>query len=94
MSDATDADVQALAAEMRNLRADVERIASLLKDTARHGAEDAKDAFRDTAEMGWNEAKAKAQSVIDEIEQRPVQSAYDFRHRRTAWHDRRATVGA
>lgn len=75
MSESTDADVQALAAEMRNLRADVERIASLLRDTARHGAEDAKEAVRETAEMGWNEARSKAQTLIDEIEQRPVQSA-------------------
>jgi ElaB/YqjD/DUF883 family membrane-anchored ribosome-binding protein len=75
MSEATDADIQALIAEMKNLRADVERISSVLKDTARHGAEDATDAVRETAEAGWNEAKSKAQNIMEEMEHRPVQSA-------------------
>ena len=75
MSEATDADIQALIAEMKNLRADVERIGGILKDTARHGATDAKEAVRETAEKGWNEAKVRAQTIMEEMEQRPVQSA-------------------
>ncbi len=75
MNTTTQADIEALIAEMKNLRADVERIGGLLKDTARHGAAGAKEAVRDTAEMGWREAKEQVQSLIGEMEQRPMQSA-------------------
>lgn len=75
MNTTTQADIEALIAEMKNLRADVERIGALLKDVARHGAADAEEAVRDAAEKGWYEAKAKAQSLVEEMEQRPVQSA-------------------
>jgi ElaB/YqjD/DUF883 family membrane-anchored ribosome-binding protein len=75
MSEATEADIEALINEMKNLRADFARIGDILKDTARHGAEDAKETVRETAEHGWYEAKSKAQGLVDEIEQRPVQSA-------------------
>jgi ElaB/YqjD/DUF883 family membrane-anchored ribosome-binding protein len=75
MSSATEADLQALIAEMKNLRADVERIGGLLKDTARHGTEDVTDAVRERAEAGWDEAKSKARTILEEMEQRPVQSA-------------------
>jgi ElaB/YqjD/DUF883 family membrane-anchored ribosome-binding protein len=75
MSATTQADIEALIAEMKNLRADVERIGGLLKNTAIHGAADAKEAVRETAEKGWNEAKTRAQSLLGEMEQRPIQSA-------------------
>lgn len=75
MNTTTQADIEALIAEIKNLRADVERIGGLLKDTARHGAADAKEAVRDTAEMGWREAKDQVQSLLGEMEQRPMQSA-------------------
>lgn len=75
MNDTTKSDIEALIAEMKNLRADVERIGGLLKDTAIHGADEAKEAVRDTAEKGWREAKAKTQSILEEMEHRPMQSA-------------------
>ena len=75
MNSATETDIQALIAEMKNLRADVERIGSILKDTARHGTEDVTEAVRERAEAGWDEAKSKARSILEEMEQRPVQSA-------------------
>ena len=75
MTSATEADIQALIAEMKNLRADVERIGGILKDTARHGAEDATAKVKESAEQGWSEARAKAKSLFEDMEQRPVQSA-------------------
>ena len=75
MSQATDADIQALIAEMKNLRSDFARIGDILKDTARHGAQEATDTVRETAEQGWHEAKSKAQSILEELEQHPLQSA-------------------
>jgi ElaB/YqjD/DUF883 family membrane-anchored ribosome-binding protein len=75
MSATTEADIQSLITEMKNLRADVERIGGLLKEAARHGATDATEAVRETAQMGWDETKVRAQTVLDQMEQRPVQSA-------------------
>ena len=75
MNEATESDIQALIAEMKKLRTDVERIGGLLKDTAVHGAADATEAVRETAAKGWNETKARAQTIMEEMEQRPVQSA-------------------
>jgi ElaB/YqjD/DUF883 family membrane-anchored ribosome-binding protein len=75
MNTATEADIQALIAEMKNLRADVERIGGLLKHTARHGAEDATAKVRETAEQGWSEAKTRAKTLMEEMEHRPMQSA-------------------
>jgi ElaB/YqjD/DUF883 family membrane-anchored ribosome-binding protein len=68
----TDADVQALRAELRNLRADFSKVTELLKDTARSRGADAAERLRATAEQGWNEAKTTAQSVIEEMEERPL----------------------
>jgi hypothetical protein len=75
MSDGTDANVQALQAELKVLRADFARIAELLKDTARQGSADAAERIRETAERGWSEAQKTAQSLIKEMEDRPVGSA-------------------
>ena len=75
MSDGTDANIQALQAELKVLRADFARIAELLKDTARHGSAEAADRIRETAEQGWSEAQRRAQSLLKEMEERPIGSA-------------------
>jgi len=75
MSEATEADIQALLAELKVLRADFNRIADILKDTARHGSAEAAERVRETAERGWSEAKSRAEGLIEEMEERPVQSA-------------------
>ncbi len=75
MTSATEADIQALIAEMKNLRADVERIGGLLKDTARHGTEEATAKVKETAEHRWSEAKTRAKGLMEEMEQKPLQSA-------------------
>jgi hypothetical protein len=75
MSQATEDDIQALAAELKNLRADFAKIAELLKDTARHGSADAADKIRETAERGWSGAKDTAHTLIGEMEERPVHAA-------------------
>ena len=75
MNDSTEADVQALMAEMKVLRADFAKIGEILKDAARHGSAEAADRLREATERGWSEAKIRAKGLIDEIEERPVQSA-------------------
>jgi ElaB/YqjD/DUF883 family membrane-anchored ribosome-binding protein len=75
MSDGTEANVQALQAELKVLRADFARIAELLKDTARYSSAEAAERIRESAERGWSEAKNTAQSLMKEMEERPVGSA-------------------
>jgi hypothetical protein len=75
MSAATDGDVQALRAELKNLRADFSKVTEILKDTARNRGAEAADKIRQTAERGWSEAKSTAQNVLEEMEERPLGTA-------------------
>ena len=75
MSQATESDLTALVAEMKVLRADFAKIGEILKDTARHTSGDAAGKIRESAEKGWNEAKNTTQTVLKEMEERPVTSA-------------------
>jgi len=69
---ASDNDIQALRAEFKNLRTDFSKITELLKDTAINRGSEAADSLRATAERGWSEAKSTAQTVIEEMEERPL----------------------
>jgi ElaB/YqjD/DUF883 family membrane-anchored ribosome-binding protein len=75
MSNATDADIQALLAELKVLRADFTKITEIIKDTARHGSEEAAERLREAADRGWSEAKNRAEGLFEEMGERPVQSA-------------------
>jgi ElaB/YqjD/DUF883 family membrane-anchored ribosome-binding protein len=75
MSNATEADIQALIAELKVLRADFAKITEIVKDTARHGSEEAAERIRESAERGWDEARTRAAGLMEEMEERPVQSA-------------------
>lgn len=75
MSQATEADIQALVNEMKNLRSDFVKIGEILKDTARHGGADAADLLREQAERGWTTARGKAQTLMEEMEERPFGTA-------------------
>jgi hypothetical protein len=75
MSASTDTDVEALRAELKNLRADFSRITEILKDSAKSRGAEAADRIRQTAERGWTEAKSTAQTVLEEMEERPLGTA-------------------
>jgi ElaB/YqjD/DUF883 family membrane-anchored ribosome-binding protein len=75
MSNATDADIQALIAELKVLRADFAKITEIVKDTARHGSAEAAERIREHAERGWDHARTHAAGLMEEMEERPVQSA-------------------
>src|SRR5580765_4498734 len=72
---ANDSDMEALRAELKNLRADFSRITEILKDTAKSRGAEAADKIRQTAERGWTEAKSTAQTVLEEMEERPLGTA-------------------
>lgn len=75
MTSATEADLQALKAEIKQLRADFGNVAVLLKDTARHGSAEAGEKVRATAERAWHEVGNKAAGLTQKIEEQPVNSA-------------------
>jgi hypothetical protein len=70
-----EADVQALADEVKQLRAQIDKIVGLLGQTARHGGDEAYRSAREGAERAWGEAKTYADEVTHRIEAKPVQSA-------------------
>ena len=74
MSTATENDVAALAAEMKQLRSDVMKIAELLQVTLRDAGTDAMARARATGEQAWSDAKAKTDDIVQLIENRPVAS--------------------
>jgi hypothetical protein len=68
-------DVDQLRSELRNLRDDFTKIADILKVSAKTRGAEAADLIRERAERGWTEAKTTAQSVIEELEDRPIGTA-------------------
>ena len=71
----SDADLQSLRAEFKNLRDDFAKIGDILKDVARNRGAEAADRIRSTAEKGWSEARSTAQNVLEEMEERPLGTA-------------------
>jgi len=74
-SNGSDADLQSLRAEFKNLRDDFAKIGDILKDVARNRGAEAADRIRSTAEKGWSEARSTAQNVLEEMEERPLGTA-------------------
>jgi ElaB/YqjD/DUF883 family membrane-anchored ribosome-binding protein len=68
-------DVDQLKTELRNLRDDFSRIADIVTDSARSRGAEAAGRIRETAERGWSDAKTTAQSVLEELEERPIGTA-------------------
>jgi ElaB/YqjD/DUF883 family membrane-anchored ribosome-binding protein len=75
MDKAIEADVQALAEEVKQLRAQLEKVVGILGQTARHGGDEAYRQAREAGERAWTEARSTADDVIHRIEAKPVQSA-------------------
>ncbi len=75
MSEATSDDIQSLRAELGNLRDDFAKIGDILKESARTRGAEAADRLRASAERGWSEAKSTAQTVLEEMEERPLGTA-------------------
>lgn len=74
MSTATENDVTALAAEMKQLRSDFKKIAEILQTTVRDAGSDAMQQARAKGEEAWNQAREKTDDIVQLIENRPVAS--------------------
>jgi ElaB/YqjD/DUF883 family membrane-anchored ribosome-binding protein len=76
MDKSIEADVQALAEEVKQLRGAIDKIVGLIGQTARHGGDEAYRQARDAGERAWAEARTTADDVVHRIEAKPVQSAF------------------
>jgi ElaB/YqjD/DUF883 family membrane-anchored ribosome-binding protein len=75
MMSATEAEVQALSDELKQLRAEFARLGQLLESTARTAGTEAAQAARATGERAWGEVRTRADDLASRIESRPVTSA-------------------
>jgi ElaB/YqjD/DUF883 family membrane-anchored ribosome-binding protein len=73
----TEADIQSLSEELKQLRSEFTKIAQLLESAARHASDEATQVARDAGERAWGEVKTRADSLARRIEEKPVSS--------TAW---------
>ena len=72
MNTTTETDFKALAAEMKQLRADFTKLGELLQSTARHAGDEALREATAAGERTWKEAKSRADDIIGRIEEKPV----------------------
>jgi ElaB/YqjD/DUF883 family membrane-anchored ribosome-binding protein len=72
---ATDKDFEALAAELKQLRADFARLGEVLESTARNAGNDAWKQARETGEKAWSETRQRSEDLVHMIEARPIASA-------------------
>lgn len=72
---ATDTDVQALQAELKQLRADFASLTETLRDLVRNTGAEAAAKARESGERVWSEAKKHVDTVTREIEDKPLTSA-------------------
>jgi len=71
----TEADIQALRAEMTQLRADFSRLTETLREIVRHGGSEAATKAQEAGERVWQAAKGNVHSLSQEIEDKPFASA-------------------
>ena len=72
---ATEAEVQALSDELKQLRAEFVRLGQLIESTARTARTEAAQVARATGERAWGEVRNRADDLASRIESRPVTSA-------------------
>jgi ElaB/YqjD/DUF883 family membrane-anchored ribosome-binding protein len=76
MAESTAEDLRTLRAELANLRADLGRISDTLKDTVRHGRDEAVGKAHDAAEKLQDEIGRRTQRLSQEIEQKPLTAVF------------------
>jgi ElaB/YqjD/DUF883 family membrane-anchored ribosome-binding protein len=71
-----DADLKTLRSDVAKLRGDLSKIGDTLQDLVQHRGADVVDRVQEFGGKMRDEAKKRVQSVTDEIEERPVASAF------------------
>jgi ElaB/YqjD/DUF883 family membrane-anchored ribosome-binding protein len=75
MAEKTEADFEKLRGEMSQLRADLAKIADTMQGLVRHGTDEAFGKAKQSTQRIQDEVKKKAESLAQEIEERPVGAA-------------------
>lgn len=75
MADQPSADIAALQAEIKQLRADFAQIAGTIRDLASDSVAAAGQRAQDQTERVWTEVKRQADCVSREIEEKPIPAA-------------------
>ena len=71
----TESNVEALAGEFKQLRAEFARIAQLLEQTARSAGAEAANRARAAGDYVWSETQSTADQVAGRIKEQPLASA-------------------
>ncbi|HVJ51561.1 MAG TPA: hypothetical protein VM689_03820 [Aliidongia sp.] len=75
MTTKEEAEAQTLIEEMRQLRADFARIGETVRGMVDHHTAELKDTAAAAAETAWKKAKGSADTVVAEIDSKPIASA-------------------
>ncbi len=75
VSNGTESDIKTLRAEMAQLRDDLAKISDTMQGAIRHGGAEAMQKAQHSAHQAQEKAKRATQSVVEEIEERPVTAA-------------------
>ena len=75
MASATEADIEALREQLKQLRSDFAGLNTTIQNLARHGMGEAAERAAAPAEKAWAEIKDRADAVSREIQEKPVASA-------------------
>lgn len=75
MASTKEIDIDALRAEIQQLREDVAKLSETFRETVVHRATEAAAQARDSGEKLWDEAKKQVHGVTREIEEKPIPAA-------------------
>lgn len=75
MTEKTETDFEKLRADMTQLRADLAKIADTMQGLVRHGKAEAFSKAQESTQRIQDEVKKRAESLAQEIEERPVGAA-------------------
>ncbi|HEY6335346.1 MAG TPA: hypothetical protein VI113_05615 [Alphaproteobacteria bacterium] len=75
MTEKTETDFEKLRGELAQLRADLGKIADTMQGLVRHGKTEVFGKAQQSAERIQDEVKKRAESLVHEIEERPVGAA-------------------
>ena len=75
MSSATERDFDTLLKELNKLRDDMSKLSEVVQQTVRSAGDDAMNQARAAGKKAWAQAEGHAESIIDQIEEKPLQAA-------------------
>lgn len=75
MSSATERDFDTLLKELNKLRDDMSKLSEVVQQTVRSAGDDVLNEARARGKKAWAQAEGHAESIIDQIEEKPLQAA-------------------